>query len=77
MKNTIKMFEILVSCARTPIQYRRLKQQEIINDYKHCLNEFTMKVLHELIEYKKHDDPTVTNCVRKINKMAIRDLSPE
>lgn len=77
IKVTIQMLEVLVCVARMPIQYRRIRQQELIDDYKHCLNDFSMKVLHELIEYAEYDDFEVKKCVKHMNNLAARNLGKE
>lgn len=45
-----KMLEILVGVARMPVEYRRLRQKELIHDYEPHLDSYALEAFNQLIE---------------------------
>ena len=70
---THKQLEILVSVARLPGGYRRIRKDEIVSDYTSYLCDTARSVLLDLLGEPATDERAI-RIVKTIRAMAKRDL---
>lgn len=68
-----KMREILVAVARMPEGYRKIRKQEMINDYSPHMDELGMEILHDLLGEPAQSERGA-RASETVRRMAKRDL---